>query len=605
MSKRLKFATVLVWVCSFILLSRNISIAQITVFTPTYEPSAPQVPNKIIVKFKSTTNAEMILGVSARIAESSYAGGLAGNGDAVVYRVEDVAAAIAAAKADPNVAYAGGVPKVFATKTVDDEYINKLWGLGAMKVGANTNGAWDLLGDVNDKTDDVKIAVVDTGVDVNHPDLAGKIADDDYVGCVAEGNGVVCNKTKPRADDAGHGTHVAGIIGAVTNNSKGIAGVGWGVKLMSVKVLDNDGGGGIDVALEGVKYAASRGAKVINMSWGQIENSLDSEIITMINNAMQSAWDSGALLVAAAGNCGAANNDNNEGCAYTTSNGKSYASNPKVYPAASPNVISVAATKTDGTLAPYSEYGSWVNIAAPGGYFNCPAGSDASCAAGGILSLWPASLITGQPPTPTPQKNYAYSYGTSMATPQVAGVAGLILAANSSLSNTQVKSTLESSADDSAPGITTQYAWGSADACRAVYSVLNNGATPPAGTCASGGGGGSGGAAVTPTPFPTGQVCPKKCNEFVTGYQGKGRGKGDYNCDGTVTAKDFNRLKKQFGTVPNRNRRRNANGVCADGGAKRDPNTFLVNLADFEKWRRNATSLKATSEADEIDEDDE
>jgi thermitase len=175
----------------------------------------------------------------------------------------------------------------------------------------------------------IKIAIVDTGVDLSHPELAKKI-----VG----GWDFVDNDAVPQ-DGNGHGTSVAGVAAAVTNNALGIAGTAPEASILPVRVLNNSGSGTIANVAAGIMYAADQGAQVINISLGGSSGS------TALQQAVQYAWNKGSVLVAAAGASG---------------------STTPTYPAAYPEVIAVACTTQSDTLCSFSTYGSWVDVGAPG-----------------------------------------------------------------------------------------------------------------------------------------------------------------------------------------------------------------------------------------------
>ncbi|MDQ3327455.1 MAG: S8 family serine peptidase, partial [Chloroflexota bacterium] len=216
----------------------------------------------------------------------------------------------------------------------------------------------------------VKIAIVDSGVDFRHPDLRYR-----YAG----GRDFVNNDGTPE-DGHGHGTHVAGIATATGNNSVGIAGVGWYTKILGVKVLNSRGEGTDSAVSRGIRWSADNGAAVINLSLGGPGYS------QTLADAVSYAQRKGALLVAAAGNEGA---------------------NVATYPASLPGVVGVAATNRYDTDAWYSNFGSYVDISAPGGAGNPSRSQD------GIYSTLPGN-------------RYGYADGTSMASPFVAGAAAVI-----------------------------------------------------------------------------------------------------------------------------------------------------------------------------------
>lgn len=251
----------------------------------------------------------------------------------------------------------------------------------------------------------VLVAVVDTGVDYFHPDLAANIwvnpgeipgngRDDDGNGYVDDVHGYdfVSDDSHPM-DDHTHGTHVAGIIGAVGDNRIGVAGVCWRVRLMALKAFDDRGEGTVAAVVEAIHYAVANGARVLNASWGQSDKSL------ALQEAVAAAADAGLLLVAAAGN---------------------ERTDLAPYPAALEPVLAVAALNAAGQRAPFSNYGAFVDLAAPG---------DA------ILST-------------TPNARYDLLSGTSMAAPHVTGVAALVLARHPDFTPAQVANLLRNAVED-------------------------------------------------------------------------------------------------------------------------------------------------------------
>jgi thermitase len=297
--------------------------------------------------------------------------------------------------------------KVQATFTPDDPFWNAQW--GPQKVGADW--AWN----TTVGSQDVLVAVVDTGIDYNHPDLAGNY--------VPLGFNWVGMNSDPR-DDFGHGTHCAGIIGAVLNNSVGIAGLAQ-VHIMAEKVLDSYGSGYWDWVANGIINATDCGAKIISMSLGGYGDS------QLVHDAVKYAYSRGVLLVAAAGN------DNTE---------------TKSYPAAYEEVVAVAATDQYDNKAYFSNWGDWIELAAPGV---------------GILSTMPTYYVTlngyGY------SMNYDYLDGTSMACPHVAGVAALIWSLYPNKTRDWVRLWLRDTADDlGTPGFDQIYGYGRVDARKAV-----------------------------------------------------------------------------------------------------------------------------------------
>jgi len=274
--------------------------------------------------------------------------------------------------------------------------------VGALKAWLKTQGS-----------DKVVVAVLDTGVDYTHPDLVENIwhrpenvpqYKDDELGTFNDDSGfnAADNQSDPM-DDNGHGTHCAGIIGAEGDNSEGIAGVNWKVRIMPLKFLGRGGSGTTKDAIEAINYAIDRkrngvNIKVISASWGSTAYS------KALEDTIRAAGEEGILFVAAAGNNG-------------TNNDKSphYPSN-----FALPNVISVAALDRSDQLTSFSNFGvKTVHVAAPG--------KD-------ILSTWL-------------NDEYREASGTSMATPYVSGVAALVLASEPNLSVDKLRERLLRSVD--------------------------------------------------------------------------------------------------------------------------------------------------------------
>ena len=317
-------------------------------------------------------------------------------------------------QADPEVEYAEPNYIVHATAVPNDTYWAKQWNMRLLNLPA----AWDLtIG-----SSSVIVAVVDTGVLYNHPDLAANILKD---GSAVVGYDFILSATSandgdgpdPDPYDSGdqasptqssyHGTHVSGIIGAASNNGTGVAGVNWNVRIMPVRVLGKNNGTSFDVA-EGIKFAAgvansygvypkiggvTTPADIINLSLGSPDYS------QTIQDAINLARTAGVTVVAAAGND---------------------ATSALFYPAACTGVIAVSAVGYAGTLAPYSNFGSYVDIAAPGG--DTSVDLDGNGDPDGILSTLAVGL---KAPT---SFDYVYYQGTSMASPHVAGVIALMKA---------------------------------------------------------------------------------------------------------------------------------------------------------------------------------
>lgn len=348
----------------------------------------------------------------------------------------------------------------------NDTYYSYQWALSIIQAPQ----AWDIT--QGDTLGNVLIAIIDTGIANNHSDLlSSKVVS--YYNCA---NISGCSIGGDDID--GHGTHVAGIAAALTNNATGVSGVGFNTKLISLKVDDIDGfiyDSYVINALDKLITDFPGKKLVINLSLG----GPFSDVI--LENAINRAWNAGFVIVAASGNCG-----NNTDPTNTNCNGQT---NPIMYPAYYLNVIAVAAsTNSPEQKASYSEYGTWVDIAAPGGE-GCTTSAELSTIC--ILSTYPPI-------------DYGGLAGTSMASPHVAGVAALVWSANSSFTNLQVRQKMEQTADSIA-GTGTYWTNGRVNAFRAVQSI-----TPTS--------------TITPSPTPS---CPLKTQ-------------GDANCDNQVDIIDFN-----------------------------------------------------------------
>ena len=318
--------------------------------------------------------------------------------------------ALAFWQSHPNVAIVTPDFELTTQSIPNDPSFGSLWGLsnngsqgGLLNADINIEPAWAL-----GTATSIVTAVIDTGVDYTHPDLASNIwtntdevagngIDDDGNGFVDDVRGwdFVNNDSDPM-DDNGHGTHVAGTIGAVGNNGIGVTGVAWTASIMPLKFLDQSGSGSLSDAIKAIQYARVNGAKIINASWG------GGGFSSALQSAISQFITSGGLFVAAAGN-EATNND------VTPS-----------YPANYQGVISVGASTRTDTRASFSNYGTSVDVFAPGQ---------------SILSTLPGN-------------RYGSLSGTSMATPQVAGALALLWGQNPTLSATTISQALINSTDN-------------------------------------------------------------------------------------------------------------------------------------------------------------
>ncbi|MBA3846050.1 MAG: S8 family serine peptidase, partial [Planctomycetes bacterium] len=347
-------------------------------------------------------------------------------------------AALAQLRADPRVAYAEHDVRVSIDRTPSDPQYSALWGMAKIQAPV----AWD----ASTGSRGVVVAVIDTGVDYRHPDLAANMwintreiaangVDDDGNGIVDDIHGINGMAGAPMRgdpmDDNSHGTHCAGTIGAVGDNGVGVAGVCWSVRLMACKFIGSGGSGDVSDAIACIQYAVQNGAHVLSNSWG------GGGATQALQDAINAADAAGVLFVAAAGN---SNTDQ------------------EFYPAAMDRVYCVAATAQNDARASFSNFGSYIDVAAPGV---------------DIRSTVPGA-------------GYASYSGTSMACPHVAGLAALIKARDPSLGSAQIAAIISSSSDDlGEPSWDRIYGHGRINAARAI--------------ALAGGDGGGGGDAVSPT----------------------------------------------------------------------------------------------------------
>ncbi len=330
----------------------------------------------------------------------------AGRQDSVIRRLE----------ADSRVTFVGRNHLLRIADTIpDDTYYYYQWGLSRIQAPA----AWD----VTTGTAEFTVAILDTGVDIDHPDIKPKLV---------SGKTFVTGTTSPD-DDHGHGTMMAGIAAATSNNHRGVAGVSWEARIMPIKVLSAGGYGTEWDVSQGVIWAVSHGADVLNMSLAGEDD------VQVLHDAVDYASAAGALVVAAAGNCGDPTTWSANGCS-------SY--NPVLYPAAYDRVLAVAATTEADSRASFSEFQPYVDVAAPGVHIY-------STLAGG---------------------SYAYVSGTSPATAFVSGLAALVWSSVPDATNDEVRAVIESSADDvnssTSPSRDVYLGWGRINANRAVRKAI-------------------------------------------------------------------------------------------------------------------------------------
>ncbi|MFF9850677.1 S8 family serine peptidase [Streptomyces litmocidini] len=449
-------------------------------------PDAPV--EKVIVTYKNRTaeagsNAAAKSDAAEKAAKTgeklSFERRLAGGGALVNLggkaTKQDVTEVMNAFRADPSVASVEPDIRAYAMAvTPNDTDYAKQWDLFEPTGGMNVPAAWDKA-----TGSGVTVAVIDTGY-AAHSDLASNvIAGYDFISTSADardGNGRdadakdegdwnatdgECGTGSKASNSSWHGTHVAGTIAAVTNNTKGIAGIAYNAKIEPVRVLGKCGGSSSDIA-DAITWASGGSvpgvpanpnpAKVINMSLGGASSTCPSVYQTAINGAVSR----GTTVVVAAGN----SNANASG--FT--------------PANCTGVITVASTNRAGARSYYSNYGTIVDVAAPGGETRnaTDAPGTVTTPENAIYSTLNSGLTTQSTETYKPYQ------GTSMAAPHIAGLAALLKSAKSTLTPADIESAIKNTARPLPGTCTGGCGTGIADAAKAVDSVLNT--TPPSGT---------------------------------------------------------------------------------------------------------------------------
>lgn len=381
---------------------------------PVEAPEA--VPGEYVIKFKDSAAASRSLSTLSSTV-GSYIKDQIPNLNVVVIKrpvFEIQSNVLSNLKQNPYVEFVEPNYIYRASKLPNDTMFSQLWGLsnvgqadsskkeGVAGIDVGAEQAWD----ITTGSKDVVVAVIDTGVNFNHPDLKDNMWVNEaelngQAGVDDDGNGIIddihgasfVNAAKPSGnplDDNGHGSHCAGTIAGVGNNGIGVAGVAWEARIMALKFLSASGSGSMDGALKAIDYAVAHGAKILSNSWGGGGQS------DILKAAIQRSHDANTLFVAAAGN--------------ESNNNDSRPTYPATYDV--PNVVSVAALDNRGRIASFSNYGKTkVHIAAPG-----------------VNVL---STVLGT-------KYDSYS-GTSMAAPHVSGVAVLLAAAEPNLTGVELK----------------------------------------------------------------------------------------------------------------------------------------------------------------------
>lgn len=368
-------------------------------------PAAPPAPEfvTILVKPKSSM-AEESLNSLLRVRGAKQQGAVSALNVRVI-RVPAVAAnqLLAALQHHSDVEYAEPDFRAEALGTANDPFFvqGSQWHLSRIQAPA----AWDL----TTGAQGVVIAVVDSGVRASHPDLVGKVLPNGY--------DFVANDTNPD-DENGHGTAVAGTVSPASNNQIGVAGVAWNTPILPVRVLDAAGSGSYSSIANGITYSADQGAKIINLSLGGTSSS------RTLQDAVNYAWNKQCVLIAAAGNNG---------------------NNITFYPAACTNVVAVSATDSNDVRPTWSNFGSYVDVSAPGA---------------NIISLSGAD-------------QYASWNGTSFSCPVTSGVVALMASVNTRLSQVQLVDLLVRNTDDiGAAGYDIYYGSGRVNAYRATAAAL-------------------------------------------------------------------------------------------------------------------------------------
>ena len=375
------------------------------------DPSNAGSTGRVIVKFAGDT----VHSVDSLLSEE-YASRVVDDIQSLAVAIIDVPAgqedAIAAKLSSlPGVVRAEVDALVYAAMQPNDPYYaSQQWNMNLI----NAPTAWD----ITTGTGEIVIAIIDTGIDLGHPELADKIvAGIDLV-----------NDDDIAQDDHAHGTHVAGIAAAVGNNGQGVAGVAWNARLMPVKILDQDGRGYMSTLAEAIVWATDHGTDIINMSIASLSNNLT------VRDAIDYAYAHGVILVAAAGN------------AYSMGA-------LTIYPAAFDHVIGVGSVGSEYEHASYSSAGPFVDVAAPGGHSNI----------GPTIysTFWQNGVHT-----------YNHAEGTSMAAPHVTGLAALLKATDASLGPDEIEQIITSTAIDlGEPGRDELYGAGCIDIAAALQSL--------------------------------------------------------------------------------------------------------------------------------------
>ncbi len=370
-------------------------------------------------KPSATVPGRLLVQVRKGASPAAVASSLVGNGAVEHHRIAsiDVAVLEVPANAASHVQDALSRTGLFnfvepdgiasAMLTPNDPDFASQWHLNTIQAAS----AWGLTTGATS----IPIAVIDSGIESTHPDLSLKVL----------AGWSFLTGTSNTSDTMGHGTAVSGTAAASTDNSTGVAGVAWSNPLMPLVVVDSTGYASYSNIASAITYAADHGARVINISIAGASAS------STLQSAVDYAWNKGLVVVAAAGN--------------------SSSSSPN-YPAACNNVIAVSATTSSDTLSSYSNFGTWIDLSAPGD-----------------------SILTT-----TTGASYGAWQGTSFASPIVAGVAALVFGERPALSNSALVSLLEQNSDQvGGVGYSQYFGWGRINAYRAVSAAQSLNTVPP------------------------------------------------------------------------------------------------------------------------------
>src|SRR5882724_3110140 len=370
------------------------------------------VPGRILVKPRPhLTDEEFSRRIDAHGAV--HRGTLArANIRVLAVAAERIVPVLTAMQNDPDIEFAERDYLTHACTMPNDPYVvaGNEWHLAKIQALQ----AWNFTAGASN----VVIAILDSGINGAHPDLAGRFLPGyDFV-----------NGDTDTTDDYGHGTAVAGTVVAAGNNGLGVAGVAYGCTVLPVKVMDAWGSESHSTIAQGIEYAVQQGARIINLSLGGDWSSMT------LQNAINYAWSNNVIIVAAAGNTGGT---------------------APQYPGACEHVLAVSASEPDDSRCWFSSYGTYVTLFAPGD------------------NIWTTQRDLNNP--------YGAWSGTSFSSPVVAGVAALVLSLNPPLSNSQVVDLLRGTSDDLGPlGPDPSFAYGRVNALRAVSAVSPTAVEPPA-----------------------------------------------------------------------------------------------------------------------------